>query len=524
MKNKLIFLFSILLAAPLFAQSDFLQGKLIDAQTIEPVAFATVRVKGRAIGVISNLDGSFRIPQKFKKYGDTLEISSMGYEKRQILISTLPADKVQRIYLQPGVFELQEAVVRAKRKRRLSARAIVRRAIENIPKNYPTSPFSIVGYYRDYQLKKGEYINLNEAILEVYDSGFDQVDSATSKVRIYEYEPNFDFERDTLADNPYNYISREKIIDDAYLFDYHGNEFSILRVHDAIRNYNLGSYSFIYQFDRDLLPNHSFSKEGTSYSDKTPLHKINFQKKLADHQAFGTLYISHGDFAIHKLEYSVYSLKNRKSRKVSNKHDSSGQLLFEVLTEYQKNSDKMYPHYISFHNKFQLLKPNEFRVVDVFWNLYKKRFEILFNREPLGKDATKKDNYSIIYEGYKVKFKTVVSYGDQVWLYPKVSTQEDKEAMAQIEQLADSDELKIGVLSINIQNIRDKAGNLINARRYEDVDQYREFFVQQIKPVVSLPANSLLMDKRKPIFKNQPIHRPENFDDYWMNTPLKNIQ
>ena len=32
------------------------------------------------------------------------------------------------------------------------------------------------------------------------------------------------------------------------------------------------------------------------------------------------------------------------------------------------------------------------------------------------------------------------------------------------------------------------------------------------------------MKKDIPIFKEQPISKPDNFDEYWMNTPLKKIE
>lgn len=34
----------------------------------------------------------------------------------------------------------------------------------------------------------------------------------------------------------------------------------------------------------------------------------------------------------------------------------------------------------------------------------------------------------------------------------------------------------------------------------------------------------VLMQKNRPIFDNQPLTRPNNFDEYWMNTPLKKNQ
>jgi len=90
---KKIRIFSILLFlfAQLAAQNDenFFFGKLTDANTGEPVVFATIRLKGKALGVISNNDGGFKIPAEFQLKADTLVISSMGYETKRLGFSTL---------------------------------------------------------------------------------------------------------------------------------------------------------------------------------------------------------------------------------------------------------------------------------------------------------------------------------------------------------------------------------------------------------------------------------------------------
>ena len=77
------------------------------------------------------------------------------------------------------------------------------------------------------------------------------------------------------------------------------------------------------------------------------------------------------------------------------------------------------------------------------------------------------------------------------------------------------------LLSIQAVNVRDKEGNLINEWTHRDFNQFREYFVQQVKPNNSAPADTLYMKKDIPIFKDQPIVKPKNFKDYWMNTPLK---
>ncbi len=520
---KTILVFMLFSASCFSQQAEFVKGKVLDSITEEPVVFATIRIKNRAIGVISNMDGTFSIPERFKTYGDTLEISSMGYENREIFISTLSQDKVHTIYLRPSIVELPEAIVEAvrKRKKRISARKIVSRAIANIRNNYPIHPFSTIGYYRDYQLKNSKYINLNEAILDVFDAGFLKPDLTNTKTSIYDYRPNTDFDRDTLADDMYNYSNKRKIVDNAYLFNYGGNEFTILRVHDAIRNYNVGSYSFVNRLDQDLLNNHNFIRDENTYLRDEVLFKILFWKKVDNHKAFGTLFISPSDYAIHKMEYTLYDLRKRKPEGVLNKHNTSGQLLFEVVTEYQKKESKMYLNYISFHNRFQLLEQPEFLVEEVLVDAEKNRFEVKFNNEPEERTALKNRNYRFKFNNNEIKFERVELFKKWVYLYPKSNSFKDREVFEQIAKLALSEKMTKELLNIGIDDIKDKQGKVLNKRYYEEFNQYREFFVQQIKTNSIFSNSTLYMDESKPIFKNQPVARPDNFSDYWMNTPLQ---
>lgn len=504
-------------------QQEFIKGKVLDSNTEEPIAFATIRSKNEAIGVISNMDGTFNIPERFKTYGDTLEVSSMGYKSREILISTLSKDKAHKIYLRPSIIGLTEVIVKAKRnrKRKISASQIIRRAIANIRNNYPVHPFSIVGYYRDYQLKDKKYINLNEAILEVVDAGFLKPDFTDTKVSIYDYRPNTDFERDTLADNIYNYDNGRKILDNAYLFNYGGNEFTILRVHDAIRNYDVSAYSFVDRLDKDLLNNHNFNKvERTSVGNEV-LFKIPFLKTNEDYSAFGTLFISTIDYTIHKMDYALYDLRKRKSNGVLNAHDTPGKLIFEVITEYQKKEGKMYLNYISFHNRFQLITQSVFSVEEVIFDAESSRFEVKFNNEPEERSSLKNRNYDFSFDGKKIQFDKIEHFKKKVFLYPKLDNPSDREMFKQLAKVALFNKVNRKLLKLDFDKIKDIQGNVINQIYYEDFDQYREFFVQEIKPKSIFLNDTLFMDKSKPIFKDQPIVRPDNFDDYWMNTPLK---
>ena len=520
-------------------QPEYIIGELTDAKTQEPIAFASIRIKNRALGIISNTDGSFKIPLKYKEYGDIIEISSMGYQTKEILIHNFSVYELNDIRLLPALFELEETIVRGAKKRRLSAMQIVQRAIANIPKNYPQNLFSTVGYYRDYQLKANEYVNLNEAILEVFDSGFGKIDTTTTLVQIYDYKKNLDFERDTLSDDPYDYKRSRKIVDNAFLQKYGGNEFSILRVHDAVRNFRLNSYSFVNRFDIDLLRNHLFSKDKSTYINGEAVYVITFRKKYPNfrtgppkYSAFGVLYISQDDFAIHKMEYVVYDERKRTSKGTLNRHKGRGTLLFEVISEYRRNKNKMYQNYISFHNSFILWEPPKFKIDDILIDLKHEEnvvlkngsIKVLYNRTPSGEEAVKPENYRVRFNGKRLKINKVTVFENSVSLFLDMAQEEKNEMLA---QLAENEKNPIAlnkILSIDVEPIHDIDGNELNKWEKRDYNQFREYFVQQVKPDTHLPAQGKFMNKIKPIFEDQPVVRPDNFDDYWMNTPLQNIK
>ena len=108
-----IFLFGLLLFFQFsaLAQEDFINGKLIDSNTNDPVVFATLRLKHKAMGVITNQDGGFRFPTRFQELDDILVISCMGYEKKEIPLSRLSPNGINTIRIKPGVLALQETVV-----------------------------------------------------------------------------------------------------------------------------------------------------------------------------------------------------------------------------------------------------------------------------------------------------------------------------------------------------------------------------------------------------------------------------
>lgn len=524
-----ILCFTILMSVTLVRgqEEDFVRGVLIDSNTSEPVVFATIRLKDRALGVISNFDGSFKIPIKFRELGDVLEISSMGYQNFEILVNDLKTTEPTIIRLIPAIFELDEAVVKGRRKRgTLKPETIVQRAIDAIPENYPINPYSQVGYYRDYQLNKGQYVNLNEAILEMFDQGFRSIDSSTTRIILYDYRENKDFIRDSIARQPYNYSFEggAKVIDEGYLDSYGGNEFTILSVHNAIRNYSIDTFSFVHRLKDDLLKEHNFSREEDSYIGDKALFTIRFVKRLSNHVAHGRLFISKDDYSIYKMEYAVYNLTKQNAIVSSEKDGAQKKLVFEVIITYRKKEEKMFLNYISFHNNFSVWQPPQLRLKFVEVNSQKKCIILTFNEILNQFSARDLNNYRCRFYGKKIRLENVLVLNDQVLLYPSLKTEKERRRFEEILLLGKTGGLDNKVLDFRIKDVKDLQGNLINEWTIKNFNQFREFFVQDVKNFTEVVSDSLFMDKKRPIFDNQPIMKPKNFDDYWMNTPLKNIQ
>jgi hypothetical protein len=177
----------------LISQPVYIDGKVINSTTSEPVPFAAVKLKNHQLGVFANAGGDFRIITNPEFRTDSLIISCIGYKRNSIAFKDLKVNAVNKIFLDLAIYGLSEIKITSTRKK-LSPVQIIGRAIRAIKKNYPETPFNYISYYRDYQKNEGNYVNLNEAIVQTLDNGFDKK-SVRNKYRLIDYRKNTDFPR-----------------------------------------------------------------------------------------------------------------------------------------------------------------------------------------------------------------------------------------------------------------------------------------------------------------------------------------
>jgi len=494
-------------SALLYSQeADFIDGKVINPATSKPIPFATIKLKNNQLGVYANADGDFKISRNDEFKDDSLLISCIGYKQSAVAFKDLIKTRINKVFLAPVVYGLGEVKVVAST-RKINSLAIISRAIRSIPKNYPEKPFNYISYYRDYQKREGEYFNLNEAIVQTLDNGF-STQSVSNKYRLLDFRKNTEFRRVNIS--PYYNLGKnaeindpDKTIPSAFLGDQYGNELFILMVHNALRNFNTRSFSFIETFATDFIANHTFSEPEKVFNNNLLLYKIGFNARRRvtgdSLQASGFIYIQPKDYSIHKLEYSCYySVKGVKS-----------QQMFNIDVEYgYENSDNslMCLKYVSFNNFF--------RVVDSTDNTYLKILDsyldtktninptavVQFNNKIDPVSAAKKSNYEIVTGKKAVRINSLKVNGKYLYIRLK---EED------IKGRRDS-------IRVTIRNIRDIDGNVVDKRKSIDLYQYRELFVQEYnKP---LPLKDSCYMQYLPLEKNC-ISKYSGNEKYWMNTP-----
>ncbi|MBL7871247.1 MAG: carboxypeptidase-like regulatory domain-containing protein [Cyclobacteriaceae bacterium] len=166
------YLFSVyvLLLLPfcLQGQKITLSGTAIDKETKEPLPFATIGIKGKSIGTITNLQGEFdfHIPQELQN--DLLVINMLGYETFEAPIWTLIGTKAFVIEIKKSTRVLEEVLISDS----LSGGEILQIALSRIEQNYPMQPYLMDGFYRDLKKVGGDYISLLEAAVKVYDEDY----------------------------------------------------------------------------------------------------------------------------------------------------------------------------------------------------------------------------------------------------------------------------------------------------------------------------------------------------------------
>jgi hypothetical protein len=491
---------------PLPAQTpDFIEGVLYDQTNSDPVAFAQIRLKIKQLNIYSNPKGTFHLPNNSDLTSDSILITCIGYKKYSIAIRDLNDSEINKIYLTPSV-NRQNVKVSA-RVGEINSISILRRAIGNLSTRYPNGSFSYVSYYRDYQKKDSNYINLNEAIIQTFDNGFLSA-SVLNVYRILDFRKNQDLPRMNMMpvkpDSEFTGLNIfDKLIPETVSYYEYGNELLTLLAQDPIRNFNIRSFPFVEILSENFIDNHNFSPPSEVFCDKLRLFKINFNGKTAiigdSLLVSGAIYIQPNNYSINKLEYSCYNnatgIRLRK--------------LFSINVEYGNDNSEdslMHLKYISMGKLYSVFDTDDksyFRLQNSEWDIITNinpTLTLNFNNPVDQITAKQKENFLIRVGEREIQIKNIQVVGENIYLR---FNKED------VKGITDSFEVYVNVL-------KDQYGNILNNRIPIELYQYRDLFVQEYTKPASFPDNSIVKDL-SPVRDTIPLK--EKRKRYWMNTP-----
>lgn len=177
-------LLAVFLISPMFslsAQEDSvisISGIVKDQKSKKKLEYVNISVQGTNIGTVSNSDGEFtlKVPNQYKS--GNLLFTYLGYNNHVHPIGGKSIEN-ETFMLTSDSQVLDEVVIRSG-----DPQAIVREAVKKIDLNYTNSSTILSGFYRETVQKGKRYIDISEAVLNIYKTSYSQ-NTDNDGVQIY---------------------------------------------------------------------------------------------------------------------------------------------------------------------------------------------------------------------------------------------------------------------------------------------------------------------------------------------------
>lgn len=169
--------------SPLQAQEQVsyktISGIVRDQKNKRRLEYVNVSIPGTNIGTVTNNDGEFSIKVVDSIQARAVQISHIGYMNSLVPINGKDISDLT-VFLTPTENILNEIIVRAQ-----DPRIIVEEAMSKIPQNYSPISNLFTGFYRETAQKGRRYINISEAIIDIYKTPYVDMNVDRDRVQIY---------------------------------------------------------------------------------------------------------------------------------------------------------------------------------------------------------------------------------------------------------------------------------------------------------------------------------------------------
>jgi hypothetical protein len=312
--KKLIFILFAILPASVWAQSLTVTARIRDKETNEPLAFASVGIKGQPIGTISNADGEFDFHFPLDLRNEILVISMLGYKNYESPVWTLLDSPDQILFLEKSPIILEEIVVTDT----IKGGDVLRIALSRIDHNFPMQPFLLDGFYRDVKKVGGTYISLLEAAVKIFDENYGEPRNKhklRERVRLIEVRKSLGYESKFTT-----YFDQANLLED-------------LLLENSIRYRHIEENEEFFE---------SLGRGKNSFFDGHEVYMVTNSDSTLQ------LYVDKEDFSIIHLEYETNNppAEIQKKKNLVSKYVGSRKKL-----DFKRYNGKMYPSFFEMSTK-----------------------------------------------------------------------------------------------------------------------------------------------------------------------------
>jgi hypothetical protein len=306
------------------------KGKVVDAETGNPLVFASVAVKETNVATITNIDGEFLIKITETQTSKNLEVTFLGYKNKTVPLTDLREDGYKNVIsMTTAPIPIKEIIVKP-----IDPEVIVRNAIGRIGRNFTNEPNLMTAFYRETIRKNRTYVSIGEAVVEIFKAPYSN-DLRFDGARIYKGRKGSDVEKM-----------------DTVLFKLQGGPVTVLQLDIAKNTQDILTI--------DAMKYYDYSLTSVIEIDNKPHYIISFkQKPSVDMPLFmGNLYIETETYALTEAEFG-FNLEDKEavSSIFIKKKPLGMQVTPEIATyrvKYREQDGKWYFAYSRAEVKFKV--------------------------------------------------------------------------------------------------------------------------------------------------------------------------
>jgi hypothetical protein len=369
----------------------YISGIITDAESNDPLPYATAVIKNTGKGMVSNASGEFGLKITKESLTDTLSFSYLGFLSREIPVEQAIGNNYN-IGLLRDFIPIPEIIIKTR-----VPQEIIYKCVNAIDRNYGTKPAMLTGFYREGVAKKQELQIYSEAILQIFKSPYTG-SLLHDQVKIF---------RSRKIENTSS--------QDTLMIRLKAGLSTCLEL-DGMKN----NFDFM---QKESMKDYIFRLTDIVSIDEEAAYVIDFeQRENVDLPLFrGTMYINTDDYALHHIDFELHPEHIQKMKESFISSSSRGFDTWPLTVKYSVSYRKLNGRYFLNHVRGDLVFVSKKKK-----KLFNSQFRVFFELAVSGikTEGVNRFEREELAPIHSVFSRTITSYdylfwGDQDFLRPE---------------------------------------------------------------------------------------------------------